>query len=283
MEFKMLSNGIKMPMVGFGVYQVDDLKQCEQSVLDALNAGYRLIDTAETYMNEEAVGSAVRKSGLARDKVFITSKIWLSNFGYEKTKKAYEAGLKRLGMEYMDLILLHQSLSDYYGAWRALEELYKEGKVRAIGVSNFYPERLTDLCMNAEIKPMVNQIECHPFFQRGTDLECAEHFSVAVEAWGPFAEAGRGIFTNEVLTEIAKSHNKTVAQVILRWNVQRDVVVIPKSVHKERIHENFNIFDFTLNDEEMQKISTLDTDHTEIINHYDWHIAEFLNTVKGRE
>ncbi|MCH5204573.1 MAG: aldo/keto reductase, partial [Oscillospiraceae bacterium] len=236
-----------------------------------------------SYMNEEAVGSAVRKSGLNRDEVFVTSKIWVSNFGYEKTKNAFEAGLQRLGTEYIDLMLLHQSLSDYYGSWRALEELYKEGKVRAIGVSNFYPERLTDLCMNAEIKPMVNQIECHPFFQRKTDLECAEHFGVAVEAWAPFAEAGRGVFTNEILTEIAKAHNKTAAQVILRWNIQRGVVVIPKSVHKERIIENIDIFDFTLTDEEMQKISTLDTGHTEIIDHYDWHIAEFLNTVKGRE
>lgn len=283
MEFKTLTNGIKMPIVGFGVYQVDDLNQCEQSVLDALNAGCRLIDTAETYMNEEAVGSAFKKSGLKRDEVFITSKIWLSNFGYEKTKKAYEAGLKRLGMEYMDLILLHQPFSDYYGAWRALEELYKEGKVRAIGVSNFYPERLTDLCMNAEIKPMVNQIECHPFFQRETDLACAEHFGVALEAWAPFAEGGRNIFTNEILTEIAQAHGKTAAQVILRWNVQRGVIVIPKSVHKNRIEENIKIFDFALTDEEMQKISTLDTGHTEIIDHYDWHIAEFLNTVKGRE
>lgn len=283
MEYKTLANGIKMPMVGFGVYQVPDFEQCEQSVLDALGAGYRLIDTAESYMNEEAVGSAVMKSGLNRDEIFVTSKIWVSNFGYEKTKKAYEAGLKRLGMEYMDLILLHQSLSDYYGAWRALEELYKEGKVRAIGVSNFYPERLTDLCMNAEIKPMVNQIECHPFFQRGIDLECAEHFGVVLEAWAPFAEGGRGIFTNDVLNRIAQAHGKTVAQVILRWNVQRGVVVIPKSVHRECIDENINIFDFTLTDDEMQKISTLETGHTEIINHYDWHIAEFLNTVKGRE
>lgn len=283
MEQKTLSNGVKMPMIGFGVYQVPDFEQCEQSVLDALNAGYRLIDTAESYMNEEAVGSAVKKSGLKRDEVFITSKIWVSNFGYEKTKKAFEAGLKRLNMEYMDLILLHQSLSDYYGSWRALEELYKDGKVRAIGVSNFYPERLTDLCMNAEIKPMVNQIECHPFFQRNTDIRCAEHFGVAIEAWAPFAEGGRGIWTNNVLTEIAKAHSKTAAQIILCWNVQRGVVVIPKSVHKERIEENIGIFDFTLTDEEMKKIGTLDTGHTEIIDHYDWHIAEFLNTVKGRE
>lgn len=183
----------------------------------------------------------------------------------------------------MDLVLLHQSLSDYYGAWRALEELYKEGRIRAIGVSNFYPERLTDLCMNAEIKPMVNQIECHPFFQRETDLECAKHFGVLLEAWAPFAEAGRGIFTNEILNGISKKYGKTVAQVILRWNVQRGVVVIPKSVHKERIEENINIFDFTLTDEDMTAIAALDTGHTEIIDHYDWKIAEFLNTVKGRE
>lgn len=283
MEYKILANGIKMPMVGFGVYQVPDFEQCEQSVLDALNAGYQLIDTAEGYMNEEAVGSAVRKSGLKRDEVFITSKIWISNFGHEKTKKAYEAGLERLGMEYMDLVLLHQSMSDYYSAWRALEELYEEGKVRAIGVSNFYPERLTDLCMNAKIKPMVNQIECHPFFQKEIDLECANYFGVALEAWGPLAEGGRGIFTNEVLTEIAKNHGKTVAQVILRWNVQRGIVVIPKSVHKNRIVENVSIFDFALTDEEMQKISTLDTGHTEIIDHYDWRITEYMNTLKGRE
>lgn len=283
MQTVTLNNGIEMPVLGLGVYQVPDAKQCEQSVLDAFAAGYRLIDTAEGYMNEEAVGSAFKKSGLGRDEVFITSKIWISNFGYEKTQKAYEAALKRLDMEYMDLILLHQSLSDYYGAWRALEELYKEGKVKAIGVSNFYPERLTDLCMNAEIKPMVNQIECHPFFQRETDIECAKHFGVQLEAWAPFAEAGRGIFTNGILTEIAKKHGKTVAQVILRWNTQRGVVVIPKSVHKERIEENINIFDFALTEDEMKKIAALDTGHTEIIDHYDWKIAEMLNTVPGRK
>ncbi|WP_320921941.1 aldo/keto reductase [Hungatella sp.] len=283
MQTVKLSNGMEMPMVGIGVYQVPDAAQCEQSVLDAFEAGYRLVDTAEGYMNEEAVGSALKKSGLNRDEVFITSKIWITNFGYEKTKRAYDAALKRLDMEYMDLVLLHQSLSDYYGAWRALEELYKAGRIRAIGVSNFYPERLTDLCMNAEIKPMVNQIECHPFLQRETDLECAKHFGVQLEAWAPFAEAGRGIFTNEILNCISKKYGKTVAQVILRWNVQRGVVVIPKSVHKERIEENINIFDFTLTDEDMTAIAALDTGHTEIIDHYDWKIAEFLNTVKGRE
>ena len=283
MEFATLSNGVKMPMLGLGVYQVPEFDQCEQSVLDAYPAGYRLVDTAESYMNEEAIGSAFRKSGLSRDDVFITSKIWVSNFGYEKTKKAYEAALKRLGMEYMDLVLLHQSLSDYYGAWRALTDLYREGKVRAIGVSNFYPERLTDLCMNSDVRPMVNQIECHPFFQRATDIECAKHFGVQLEAWAPFAEGGRGIWTNGTLTEIAAAHGKTVAQVVLRWNIQRGVIVIPKSVHRNRILENIDVFDFTLTDGEMQKISALDTGHTEIIDHYDWHIAEFLNTVQGRE
>ena len=241
------------------------------------------MDTAESYMNEEAIGSAFRKSGLSRDEVFITSKIWVSNFGYEKTKKAFEAALKRLGMEFMDLILLHQSLSDYYGAWRALTELYREGKVRAIGVSNFYPERLADLCMNFDVKPMVNQIECHPFFQREKDIECAKHFGVQLEAWAPFAEGGRGIWINETLASIAAAHGKTVAQVILRWNIQRGVAVIPKSVHKNRIEENINVFDFVLTDEEIKKISALETGHTEIIDHYDWHIAEFLNTVQGRE
>ena len=283
MQTVKLHNGMEMPILGLGVYQVPDAAQCEQAVLDAFNTGYRLIDTAEGYMNEEAVGAAFRKSGLKREDVFITSKIWIKSFGYEKTKKAYEAALERLGMDYMDLVLLHQSLSDYYGAWRALEELYQEGKVRAIGVSNFYPERLTDLCMNAKIKPMVNQIECHPFFQRETDLECAKHFGVQLEAWAPFAEAGRGIFTNEVLTEIAQKHRKTVAQVILRWNVQRGVVVIPKTIHKERMEENINIFDFVLSDDEMRAIAALDTGHTEIIDHHDWKIAEFLNTVNGRE
>lgn len=283
MEYKTLANGNRMPMLGLGVYQVPDHNQCKQSVLDAFQAGYRLIDTAESYMNEEAIGEAFKESGLKREEVFITSKIWVSNFGYEKTKHAYEAALTRLDMEYMDLILLHQSLSDYYGAWRALEEFYKEGKAKAIGVSNFYPERLTDLCMNAEIKPMVNQIECHPFFQRKTDLECAEHFNVAVEAWAPFAEGGRGIWSNEILSKIAATHGKTIAQIVLRWNIQRGVVVIPKSVHQNRIKENIDVFDFVLTEAEMKEISTLEEGHTEIIDHYDWHIAEMLNTVTGRE
>lgn len=283
MQTVTLNNGIEMPLAGLGVYQIEDTAQCEKVVLDAFQAGYRLIDTAENYLNEEAVGSAFRKSGLRRDEVFITSKIWINHYGVEKTKRAYETALERMGLEYLDLMLLHQSLGDYYSAWRALEELYQEGKVRAIGVSNFYPERLTDLCMNAEVKPMVNQIECHPFFQKEKDLECAKHFGVQVEAWGPLAEAGRDIFSNEVLMKIAQNHGKTVAQVVLRWNVQRGVVVIPKTVHKERMEENINIFDFSLSDEEMNMIASLETGHTEIIDHHDWKIAEFLNTVKGRE
>ncbi len=283
MQTIMLNNGVEIPLLGFGVYQVTDTTQCEQAVLDAFQAGYRLIDTAENYLNEEAVGSAFRKSGLKRSEVFLTSKIWIDHYGIEKTKYAYKAALERMGVDYLDLVLLHQSLSDYYSAWRALEDLYQEGKVRAIGVSNFYPERLTDLCMNTKIKPMVNQIECHPFFQREKDLECARHFGVHLEAWGPLAEAGRGIFTNEILSDIAAKHGKTVAQIVLRWNVQRGVTVIPKTVHKERMAENINIFDFTLSADEMKAIASLDTGHTEIINHYDWKIAEFLNTVHGRE
>lgn len=283
MQTTRLNNGIEIPMLGLGVFQVPVGQETEDIVLDAFNSGYRLIDTAEAYYNEEGVGKAFKRSGLKREEVFITSKIWIKNFGYEKTKKAYEASLKRLDMEYMDLVLLHQSLSDYYGAWRALEELYKEGKVKAIGVSNFYPERLTDLCLSAEIKPMVNQIECHPFFQREKDIACAKHFGVQVEAWGPFAEAGRGIFENELLLEIANSHQKTVAQVILRWNIQRGVVVIPKTVNKSRMEENINVFDFNLTDDEMNKISTLDTGRSEIIDHYDWHITEMMYTIKSAD
>ena len=279
MEFVTLAGGIKMPILGLGVYQVPDAAQCERTVLDAFSLGYRLIDTAAAYRNEEAVGAAFKKSGLKREEVFITSKVWVSDIGYEKTKAAVETSLKKLDMEYLDLIMPHQSLSDYYGCWRALEELYREGKVRAIGVANFYPERLADLCMNAEIKPMVNQIECHPFFQRGADLDCAHHFGVQLEAWAPFAEGGRGIFTNETLSGIANAHGKAVAQVILRWNIQRGVVVIPKSVHKNRLAGNINVFDFSLTDDEMGRIAALETGRTEIIDHYDWHIAETLNRI----
>lgn len=275
-----LSNCIEMPIVGFGVYQITDNNECEQAVLTALNAGYRLIDTATSYGNEEAVGKAIKKSEIPRKEIFVTTKVWVQDFGYEKTKQAVNSSLENLELDYIDLVLLHQSMSDYYSAWRALEELYKSGKIKAIGVANFYPERIADFCMNVAIKPMVNQIECHPFWQRITDLEVANEFNVCVEAWAPFAEAGRGIFSNEIIAEIATKYSKTPAQVILRWNVQRGVVVIPKSVHKERIEENFNIWDFTLNDDDMTAISNLDTGHTEIIDHYDWKVTKMCNELK---
>lgn len=282
MEYTTLANGIKVPLVGFGVYQVSEASQCEEAVLTALESGYRLIDTAENYLNEEAVGSAVKKSGLPREEVFITTKIWIDHYGEQQSVDAVHRALERMGIDYLDLILLHQSLGDYYSAWRGLTKLYREGVVKAIGVSNFYPERLTDLCMHAEVKPMVNQIECHPYFQRQTDLECAQYFGVQLEAWGPFAEGGRGIFTDPVLTKIAAAHGKSTAQVMLRWAVQRKVIVLPKSVHASRIKENIDIFDFALTDAEMQEIAALDTGHTEIIDHLDWHTTEFLNNVKGR-
>lgn len=283
MQTVTLNNGVKMPMEGFGVYQITDKQECERAVLNALDAGYRLIDTAASYGNEEAVGNAIRNSGIPREEIFLTTKVWVQDFGYEKTKAAVNLSLKKLGVDYIDLELLHQSMSDYYGAWRALEELYQEGKLRAIGVANFYPERIADLCMNVSVKPMVNQIECHPFWQRNTDLEVAKEFGICVEAWAPFAEAGRGIFTNPVIGQIAQKHQKTPAQVILRWNIQRGVMVIPKSVHKERIEENIHIWDFELDDNEMTAIAALDTGHTEIIDHHDWKIAKFCNEVKIHE
>lgn len=279
MEFATLRNGVVMPMEGFGVYQMDDA-MAEGAVGLAIAAGYRSIDTASSYFNEAGVGRAVRASGLPREEFFLTSKVWVQDFGYEKTKQAVAASLRQLGTDYMDLCLLHQSLSDYYGAWRALEELCEEGVLRAIGVANFYPERLTDLCCNANIPPMVNQIECHPFFQREKDLECARAFGVVVEAWGPLAEAGRGIFTHPVIGAIAEKHGKTAAQVVLRWNVDRGVVIIPKSIHEERIRENIDIWDFALDGEDMARLQELDTGHTEIIDHYDWKIAKFLNEYK---
>ena len=279
METVTLRNGIVMPMEGFGVYQVEPA-EAERVVSEAIAAGYRSIDTAASYFNEEAVGRAVRACGLPREDLFITSKVWVQDFGYEKTKRAVETSLEKLGMDHMDLCLLHQSLSDYYGAWRALEELYRVGTLRAIGVANFYPERLTDLCCNADIPPMVNQIECHPFFQRGRDLEAAKVFGVAVEAWAPLAEAGRGVFAHPVIAAIAEKHGRTSAQVILRWNVQRGVIVIPKTVHAERMKENLAIWDFALDEDDMARMAQLDTGHTEIIDHYDWKIAKFLNEYK---
>lgn len=277
MQTTKLSNGVEMPMEGFGVFQVPEAEVCEQAVSDALAAGYRLIDTAAAYFNEEAVGAAIKKSGIPREELFITTKLWIQDAGYENAKKAFQTSLDKLGLSYLDLYLIHQPMSDYYGSWRALEELYEEGKVRAIGVCNFYPERLADLCVNARIKPMVNQVELHPFFQQAGALENMKEFGVVPEAWGPLAEGKHGIFTNGTLSAIAQKYGKSVAQVVLRWNTQRGVVIIPKSVHKERIEENLNIWDFSLSEEDMDAISSLDLGHSEIIDHSAPETAKWLN------
>lgn len=280
MQTVCLNNGVQMPLEGFGVFQVPDAAQCEQAVSDALEAGYRLIDTAAAYMNEEAVGNAIRTSGIPRKDLFITTKLWVQDAGYESAKKAFETSLNKLGLEYLDLYLIHQPFHDYYGAWRAMEELYKEGRICAIGVSNFYPDRLVDLCVNAEIIPAVNQVECHPFFQQKDALKVMKEYGVQPEAWGPFAEGKNNFFQNPILAEIAAKYGKSVAQVALRWNVQRGVVVIPKSVHKERIQENFNIWDFELSDKDMETISDMDIGHSEIINHFTADTAKWLNELK---
>ena len=279
MEYTMLSNGVKMPMEGFGVFQVQDPKVCEQTVLDAISVGYRLIDTAASYGNEEAVGSALKKSGACRDDLFITTKLWVSDSSYDGAKKAFESSLQKLGLEYLDLYLLHQPMGDYYGAWRALEELYKEGRIRAIGVCNFYPHVLADFCETVEVLPMVNQVELHPFFQQPEALSLMKEYEVQPEAWGPFAEGRHGIFTHPVLTGIGAKYGKSAAQVVLRWNVQRGVVVIPKSTHRNRMEQNFDIWNFSLTDEEMAAIAPLEIGHSEIVNHFD---PNFVKALHGR-
>lgn len=258
MDFKELNNRVKMPVQGFGVFQIPDATECEKVVTDALAVGYRLIDTASVYGNERAVGTAIRKSGIPREELFITTKAWISEMGYEQTLQAFEASLTRLGLDYLDLYLIHMPFGDYYGAWRAMEELYKEGCIRAIGVSNFQSDRIIDLCYTAEIKPMVDQLELHPFYQRDDELAILREYGIVPQAWAPFAEGMNGMFTNSVLTDIAKEHNKSVAQIILRWNVQRGVSVIPKSVHRNRMEENLSIWSFELSAEDMQRIGTLD-------------------------
>ena len=282
MEYATLRNGVKMPIEGFGVFQVSDAAVCEESVYAAIKTGYRLIDTAAAYVNEEAVGAAVRRAiadGICtRDELFITTKLWIQD--YPDAKEGFETSLKKLGMDYVDLYLLHQPIGDYYSAWRALEDIYKSGKAKAIGVCNFYPERMTDLCLHCEIQPMVNQVECHPFFHQKQALETAKEFGIILEAWGPFAEGGHGIFTHPVLAEIGNQYGKTPAQVALRFNIQRGVVVIPKSVHEERIRQNFDVWDFTLSDADMRKIDSLDIGHSEIIDHFAASTAKFLSSFK---
>lgn len=280
MEFTTLNNGIKMPMEGFGVFQVADPIQCEQAVLDAIASGYRLIDTAAAYMNEEAVGAAIKKCGVPRKELFITTKLWVQDASYEGAKKAFETSLEKLGLEYLDLYLLHQPMGDYYGAYRAMEELYKEGRIRAIGVCNFYPHILADLCETVTVTPAVNQVELHPFFQQENALALMKEYSIIPEAWGPFAEGNHGIFTHPVLTVIGEKYGKSAAQVALRWNVQRGVVVIPKSVHKDRMEQNMNIWDFTLDEKDMAEIAALDLGHSEIVNHSDPGFVKMLHGMK---
>lgn len=254
-----LNNGVEMPMEGFGVFQVTDPAVCEQTVLNAIETGYRLIDTASSYQNEESVGRAVQKSAVSREELFITTKAYIQQMGYEKTTQAFEESLQKLGLDYLDLYLIHMPFGDYYGSWRAMEELYKAGKIRAIGVCNFMPDRLLDLCYNASVNPMVNQIERHPHYQRPEDLQIMKELGVQPQAWAPFAEGLKGMFTEPVLMEIAAKHGKTPAQVILRWNVQQGVIVIPKSIHRERMAENLDIWDFELDAADLGKIKELDT------------------------
>lgn len=284
MEFTTLNNGIKMPMEGFGaMLMAPDPAQTEKTVIEAIQAGYRLIDTAAIYMNEEAVGAAIKKSGVAREELFITTKLWVQDAGYEETKKAFQTSLDKLGLDYLDLYLIHQPHGDYYGSWRAMEELYKEGKIKAIGVCNFYPERLTDLCLTAEVIPAVNQVELHPFFQQENALATMKEFGVQPEAWGPLAEGNHGIFTNPVLSEIAGQYGKSVAQVVLRWNTQRGVLIIPKTVHQNRMKENLDIWDFELSQEDMDMISKLDIGHSKIVDHSSPEFVKFLHSAKVHE
>ena len=277
MKYVTLNNGIKMPILGFGVFQIDDMKECEEAVYNVLKAGYRLIDTAAAYGNEEAVGRAIKRSGIPREEIFVTTKLWVSDANYEKAKLAFETSLKKLDLEYIDLYLIHQPFNDVYGAWRAMTELYKEGKIKAIGVSNFYPDRLVDFIMNNEVVPAVNQVETHPFNQQVKANEIMKEYGVQIESWGPFAEGKNGIFTNEILSEIGKKYNKSVAQVVLRWLIQRNIVAIPKSTRKDRIEENFNVFDFELSAEDMNKIAKLDKKESLFLNHDDVEIVKWLN------
>ncbi len=269
MDYVTLNNGVVMPKVGFGVFQVTDLAQCEQSVVDAIDVGYRLIDTAQSYGNEEAVGRAIKRSGVPREDLFVTSKLWISDYGEEKAAKAFAASLEKLQLDYLDLYLLHQPFGDVHGSWRALEALYKAGKVKAIGISNFYSDRVIDLILANDVPPAVNQIEVNPFYQRAEDQRFLQDNHVQTEAWAPFAEGRNNLFHNDTLVAIGKQYGKSVAQVILRWLVQRDVVALAKSTTKARIAENFEVFDFALSPDDMQKIATLDTNESSFFSHRD--------------
>lgn len=282
MEYATLSNGVKMPVLGYGVYQVTK-EECERCVLDALKVGYRHIDTAQAYYNEEEVGSAIEKSGVPRNEIFLTTKVWIENYGYEQAKASVMESMRKLKTDYIDLVLLHQPFSDIYGAWRALEELYDEGKIKAIGISNFFADRMIDFASFNRIKPMVNQMETHIFDQQKDLMKWAEKYGVQLEAWAPFGEGRGGTFENPVILQIGEKYGKTAAQVMLRWNIQRGVVVIPKSTHIERMEENFNVFDFALSDEDMAAISALDKNESSFFSHTNPETVEwFVNLVEAR-
>ena len=274
---------MEMPILGYGVYQVSK-EECERCVLDALRAGYRSIDTAQAYFNEEEVGTALVKSGIPRKDIFLTSKVWVEHYGYEECRKSVEASLRKLQTDYLDLMLLHQPFADYYGAWRDLEELYEEGKLRAVGISNFYPDRMVDLASFARIRPMVNQVETHPYNQQILAKEYMDQYGVQIEAWAPFGEGRGGLFEDPVLMETGAKYGKTTAQIMLRWNIQRGVVVIPKSVHYERMVENFDVFDFSLSDGDMEKIASLDKKASSFFSHQDPATVEwFVQMVEERK
>lgn len=277
MKKVVLNNGVEMPVLGFGVFQIADPAECERSVRDAIDVGYRLLDTAASYGNEESVGKAIRAGGVRREELFVTTKLWIADTGYEKTKAAFDRSMERLGLDYLDLYLIHQPYGDVYGAWRAMEELYREGRVRAIGVSNFHPDRVMDFIVHQEVVPAVNQIETHPFHQQIETQKFLKENNVQIESWGPFAEGKNNVFHNEILSSVAAKHGKSVAQVILRWLTQREVVVIPKSVRKERMAENFQIFDFELDASDMESIATLETGASLFFDHRDPAMVKFLS------
>lgn len=280
MEYVILNNGVKMPKVGFGVFQIKDKEECVKVVLNAIDTGYRLIDTAQSYGNEEAVGEAIEKTMVPREELFITTKVWISNYGYEKAKQSVEDSLKKMKLDYFDLVLLHQPFKDYHGAYRALVDLYKEGKIKSIGVSNFYPDRLVDLCLDTDIVPAVNQVEVNPFHQQDKALEYNQKYGVQLEAWAPFAEGKNNIFTNEILSEIGKKYNKTVGQIILRWLVQRGIIPLAKTVRKERMEENINIFDFELSQNDMETIANMNKNTSSFFSHYDPATVEMICGLK---